>query len=560
MASASSYQDSGERFGASEMQKAIQQSIYEVDRQTKMAEEISEQKAISPEDLDDDEQIRLATELSLQEFHKSQSSSTTTKSFYDKHFDLPEQEVKLRFEDPDQIYEDQFKIAQKRKNAEERKPFDRDLRLAIEQSKAEAANPRYGLDTRSDFDSGLVGEDSELELALKKSRDPYEQESHEQMELLLVLQLSERESSSLEFSSQSRKSPIVDFLSSSQDSNDPGLWLFEGRSESNRQRIQDLFSSSSSSGSSSQELNDQILLKQLEQDMNSPRQSLTAEQLEYLQPFIKPAVAANNTITDVKSLDEIEEEYKKSRQKKNSRKSPNSGSASIDGLSKQGSSSNQFRNSHLYPDLRDEIVSDKPSPRSSPKLSAFSAVSKKSRSPIPSNGFYDNLSMSERNSPRKSPDMTCMRSILQTDKSFNSPKKSSTNLVSYSGAAKRASSANRNGYSVQEIFAAPDFGQTGNSGYRPIIVDGCNVAFQHGKNDRFSAKGLLIIYNYFVSRFGYTNENITIVNKPGGKKTPEDMAILDMLYKIDVLVNTVSSSTNLHVLIASNLKVITITE
>ena len=542
MASASSFHDSGERFLSAEMLKSIQaMDSLSFDAQIKMAEEISKQEAncSSPDDLDFEEQIRLAEELSKQEFLKSNYSSS--KSFYEKHFNSPEQEVKLNFEVPDQIFEDQLKIAQKRKNAEQRKPFERDLRLAEEQSRTEA-NIRSGKDTSSDSDSGFASEDREFALALQKSCDPKEQESREQMELLLALQLSERENSSLEFSSLKRESPVVDYLSSSQGSNDPELWLYQRPPESNRQRIQDLFSSSSSSGSSSQELNDQILLKQLQEELYPIRQPLTPAELDYLKPFINPAVAVSNDIPDVKSLDEIEEEYTKSRLKKNSRKSPNSGSASpsVNGLSKQGSSSNPFHNSHLYPDLRNMMTIDTLSSRSSPKLSALSIVNKKTRSPVPSNGFYDNLIKSGRASPRKSPDVT-LRSVWQTEKPCNSPKKSSVNLVSYSGAAKKTSSSN--GYSIPDSFATTTgFGQSGNSGYRPIIVDGCNVAFQHGKNDRFSAKGLLIIYNYFVSRFGYTNENITIVNKPGGRKTPEDMEILEMLYKIDVLVNTVSFS------------------
>lgn len=74
---------------------------------------------------------------------------------------------------------------------------------------------------------------------------------------------------------------------------------------------------------------------------------------------------------------------------------------------------------------------------------------------------------------------------------------------------------------------------------RPIIVDACNVAYQHGKNNRFSAKGLLLIRDYFVKNQGYTDDEIFIVNKPIGKKTLEDLAILDQLYQSGVLINTV---------------------
>lgn len=71
---------------------------------------------------------------------------------------------------------------------------------------------------------------------------------------------------------------------------------------------------------------------------------------------------------------------------------------------------------------------------------------------------------------------------------------------------------------------------------RPIFVDGCNVAFQHGKNDRYSAKGLLLVYQYFVTRHGYTNQDITIINRHAKYLTEEDKEIVESLYKIDVLI------------------------
>ena len=74
---------------------------------------------------------------------------------------------------------------------------------------------------------------------------------------------------------------------------------------------------------------------------------------------------------------------------------------------------------------------------------------------------------------------------------------------------------------------------------RPIIVDGNNVAYQHGKNDRFSAKGLQIVFDYFCSKFDYTSKDIIIVHKPGGYKSPADSDIIESLYKIDVLIKTV---------------------
>ena len=77
------------------------------------------------------------------------------------------------------------------------------------------------------------------------------------------------------------------------------------------------------------------------------------------------------------------------------------------------------------------------------------------------------------------------------------------------------------------------------SARRPIIVDGNNVAYQHGKNDRFSAKGLQIVFDYFCDKFGYSIQDFFIVHKPGGHKSPADSEIIESLYKMDVLIKTV---------------------
>ena len=38
---------------------------------------------------------------------------------------------------------------------------------------------------------------------------------------------------------------------------------------------------------------------------------------------------------------------------------------------------------------------------------------------------------------------------------------------------------------------------------RPIVVDGCNVGYQYGRNDQFHAKGLQIVYEYFSNKGAY---------------------------------------------------------
>ena len=54
---------------------------------------------------------------------------------------------------------------------------------------------------------------------------------------------------------------------------------------------------------------------------------------------------------------------------------------------------------------------------------------------------------------------------------------------------------------------APTIYNTENSqkkGLRPIIIDGSNVAFSHGKSSKFSLKGIEIVIDYFKKR-GHSN-------------------------------------------------------
>ena len=74
---------------------------------------------------------------------------------------------------------------------------------------------------------------------------------------------------------------------------------------------------------------------------------------------------------------------------------------------------------------------------------------------------------------------------------------------------------------------------------RPIIIDGCNVAYQHGLNDRYSAKGLKLVYQYLVDNLGYENSKITIINKHA-YMSREDKDIVDFLYKTGILIYSVS--------------------
>ena len=52
------------------------------------------------------------------------------------------------------------------------------------------------------------------------------------------------------------------------------------------------------------------------------------------------------------------------------------------------------------------------------------------------------------------------------------------------------------------------------------------------------SKGLLLVYQYFVDR-GYSNSEITIINKYSKQMPDDDKEIVDGLYKIDVLIYSV---------------------
>jgi len=473
-------------FSSEDLQKAIQESIL---------------------DLSFEEQVKVAEERSIEEERLKQLSfeedikKAKEMSFYQKHFSY----------DPVSIYEQQTDLAQKRLNAEHRKPFDREIRKAIELSQNEAALKTD--QSGSDSDSGFASEDRDMELAMLRSQDPSEHESQEDKDLVLALRLSklkDEDTSSVEFSSS-----IPNNYSSSQGSsdNDRELWLYE----------QDVTNPASGltnpRGGLTNPLtlddlpvNDQILLNQLEvtEANYSP---LTPEELETLRPFlppsnpvkpVKPAQGFKPFNPEVKSLDELEAELvggsRKNKKKKRSQNSGSNSPAPSSGFGSPGARSSpvsQNRETGARPKL------------TNPSLGAVRNRLDRSSSTGKNNSDFSNYKMS----PRQSPDMF---TTVTT-------KKSSTTK------------------STKTCFATPA-GKSGSAGvFRPIIVDGCNVSYQHGKNDRFSAKGMKIVYDYFVERLGYTNENIFIVYRDGGKKTQADLDMIESLYKIDVLVKTVSS-------------------
>ena len=84
-------------------------------------------------------------------------------------------------------------------------------------------------------------------------------------------------------------------------------------------------------------------------------------------------------------------------------------------------------------------------------------------------------------------------------------------------------------------YQAPSIKKTRKKGsFRPIVVDGCNVAFAHGRDQVFSAQGLLICYNYF-NKMGYDDSDIIIIVKHVPRLSSEDLQLMEFLKKIGVL-------------------------
>jgi len=90
---------------------------------------------------------------------------------------------------------------------------------------------------------------------------------------------------------------------------------------------------------------------------------------------------------------------------------------------------------------------------------------------------------------------------------------------------------------IDRTVIRPEPTMVGSKGQRrPIVVDGANVGYQFGRCRRFRAKGLQLVYDYFINR-GWSNNEIAIFLKSPPKE-PEDREICDFLYNIQVLTYT----------------------
>ena len=73
---------------------------------------------------------------------------------------------------------------------------------------------------------------------------------------------------------------------------------------------------------------------------------------------------------------------------------------------------------------------------------------------------------------------------------------------------------------------------------RPIVIDGMNVAFAHGNDQKFSAQGLMIAFDYFRNN-GWEIENIKIFvkrNKRFHEAAKEDKDLCETMNKASIVV------------------------
>ncbi|XP_046396497.1 probable ribonuclease ZC3H12C [Ischnura elegans] len=77
------------------------------------------------------------------------------------------------------------------------------------------------------------------------------------------------------------------------------------------------------------------------------------------------------------------------------------------------------------------------------------------------------------------------------------------------------------------------------TGLRPVIIDGCNVAIAHGGNRMFSVRGLCICVEYFLRR-GHTQVVALVPLHQRSKVSPQDRDVLESLKNDNHLVYTPS--------------------
>ncbi len=114
---------------------------------------------------------------------------------------------------------------------------------------------------------------------------------------------------------------------------------------------------------------------------------------------------------------------------------------------------------------------------------SYSKIAAKFSNPA-SGGYYDE-------------EAAIQQAIALSKKDFEaSVRAMSASPTTGTGMATASRSALPGSYAAQAAASArpstPKYQKSKKGSFRPVIVDGCNIAFQHGKNQRFSAEGLKI--------------------------------------------------------------------
>jgi len=91
-------------------------------------------------------------------------------------------------------------------------------------------------------------------------------------------------------------------------------------------------------------------------------------------------------------------------------------------------------------------------------------------------------------------------------------------------------------YTTSSSAAARSYKRSRKGTFRPVVIDGCNVAFNYGRNEQFQARGLIICYEYFKAK-GFKDDQIIIVVKHVPRLPDMDKLIIEELEKIGVLVS-----------------------
>ena len=231
----------------------------------------------------------------------------------------------------------------------------------------------------------------------------------------------------------------------------------------------------------------------LSQDPSEQVNEQYREHFQRLRSNSGPSPATSSTASNHQIFDLEEYEKRESRPPEKKKKQPTTMASRVAAsVQKQP----EFFNEDLYEaQLREAINASLKDVKASDSASAAHRSMSLSPTPAASNGFRAAASMPPR------PKLTY-----------------TTTSTTTSSAAARSYKRSRKGT------------------FRPVVIDGCNVAFNYGRNEQFQARGLIICYEYFKAK-GFKDDQIIIVVKHVPRLPDMDKMIIEELEKIGVLVS-----------------------